>query len=113
MAGLVWFCSALFFEFLGPFNLFSEPLRLMLVELGFWALIAIAEDLILTAPERIARIAARAHRLRILAPPLPLPLFSVQLVRRAGSDDAALRWLRGRIVDAAAMIASAPAPGTR
>jgi DNA-binding transcriptional LysR family regulator len=76
-------------------------------------LVVAQTDLILTAPERIARIAARAHRLRILAPPLALPSFSVQLVRRAGSDDAALRWLRGRIVDAAALIASAPAPVTR
>jgi DNA-binding transcriptional LysR family regulator len=76
-------------------------------------LVVAQTDLILTAPERIARIAARAHRLRILAPPLALPSFSVQLVRRAGSDDAALRWLRGRIVEAAALIASAAAPVTR
>ena len=27
MAGLVWFCSALVFEFVGPFNLFAEPPR--------------------------------------------------------------------------------------
>jgi hypothetical protein len=49
MAGLVWFCSALFFEFLGPFNLFSEPPRLVLVELTFWALIALAEATALAA----------------------------------------------------------------
>jgi hypothetical protein len=49
MAGLIWFCSALFFEFVGPFNLFAEPPRLGLVELGFWALIMLAEATALTA----------------------------------------------------------------
>lgn len=65
------------------------------------ALIA-KSDLILTLPKRVARIAARTHGLRVLAPPLELASFAVQMVWPAGSEsDAGSLWLRGRMVEAA------------
>ena len=42
-AALVFVLSYGFWEFFTPFNLFGEPLRLLVVELGFWATIALAE----------------------------------------------------------------------
>lgn len=43
-AGLLFFMSFLFWEFFTPFNQFGEPLRLIALELLFWAIIAIAES---------------------------------------------------------------------
>lgn len=43
LAGLLFFMTFFFWEFFTPFNLFGEPLRLVALELLFWALIAIAE----------------------------------------------------------------------
>lgn len=42
-AVLVFVLSYLFWEFFTPFNQFGEPLRLVLLELGFWTTIALAE----------------------------------------------------------------------
>ena len=42
-AGLLWFMIFLFWEFFTPLNQFGEPLPLILLELSFWALIALAE----------------------------------------------------------------------
>ena len=43
-------------------------------------------DLILTLPERVARMASRMHGLRLLAPPLELKPFEVQMVWHARSE---------------------------
>lgn len=43
LAAIMWTLSYLFFEFLGPFNLLGEPLPLVALELGFWALAAFVE----------------------------------------------------------------------
>ncbi len=52
--------SSLFWEFFTPFNLFSEPLSLIFLELIFWAAVSIAEALAIAAvfewkPARVAR----------------------------------------------------------
>jgi hypothetical protein len=47
LAGLQFFMTFLFWEFFTPFNQFGEPLRLVALELFFWALIAIADALVI------------------------------------------------------------------
>ena len=42
-AGLLFFMTFVYWEFFTPFNLFGEPLRLIAIELLFWAAIALAE----------------------------------------------------------------------
>lgn len=42
MATLVFFLSYFFWEFFTPFNQFGEPLKLIALELTFWATIALA-----------------------------------------------------------------------
>jgi hypothetical protein len=49
LALTLWFVSALFFEFLAPFNLLHEPLRVQVWELLFWALSCIAEATVIVA----------------------------------------------------------------
>lgn len=49
LAALVFFLSFLFFEFFTPFNMFGEPILLVVLELIFWAAIAIAEALAIAA----------------------------------------------------------------
>jgi hypothetical protein len=49
MAGLVFFLSFLFWEFFTPFNQFGEPLKLIGLELLFWAMIAAAEGFAISA----------------------------------------------------------------
>jgi len=57
-AGLLFFMTFLFWEFFTPFNQFGEPLRLIALELSFWAAIAIAEALVIaTIMERGAKAA--------------------------------------------------------
>jgi DNA-binding transcriptional LysR family regulator len=68
-------------------------------------IVVAGSDLILTLPERIARLMARGQRLRILPPPLELAPFTVQMVWRGSPDDAALAWLRGQLTQSAATIA--------
>ncbi len=48
-AGLYFFMTFLFWEFFTPFNQFGEPLPLIALELSFWALIALAESLVIAA----------------------------------------------------------------
>lgn len=48
LAGLVFFLSFLFWEFFTPFNQFGEPWPLIALELSFWAVIAIAEGLVIS-----------------------------------------------------------------
>jgi hypothetical protein len=48
-AALYFFMTFLFWEFFTPFNQFGEPLPLILLELSFWALIALAESLVIAA----------------------------------------------------------------
>jgi hypothetical protein len=49
MAGLVFFLSFLYWEFFTPFNQFGEPLKLIGLELLFWAMIAAAEGFAISA----------------------------------------------------------------
>jgi hypothetical protein len=46
---LVFVMTFLFWEFFTPFNLFGEPLHLIVLELLFWALIALADGLTIAA----------------------------------------------------------------
>lgn len=46
LALVIWGVSCLFFEFLGPFNLLGEPVPLVALELGFWAVTALAEAMV-------------------------------------------------------------------
>ena len=39
----------MFWEFFTPFNQFGEPLPLVALELGFWAIIALAEAFVIAA----------------------------------------------------------------
>jgi hypothetical protein len=48
-AGLVFVMTFLFWEFFTPFNLFGEPLHLIALELVFWACIALADGLTISA----------------------------------------------------------------
>lgn len=49
MATLVFFLSYFFWEFFTPFNQFGEPLKLIALELTFWATIALAESFTLAS----------------------------------------------------------------
>jgi hypothetical protein len=49
IALLIFFLSFLFWEFFTPFNQFGEPWLLVGLELVFWAVIALAEGLVLAA----------------------------------------------------------------
>lgn len=49
MAALIFFLSFLFWEFFTPFNQFGEPVPLILLELMFWAAIALAEAFVIAA----------------------------------------------------------------
>jgi hypothetical protein len=44
---LIFFFSYVFFEFFTPFNMFGEPLSLILVELLFWGLTALSESAVI------------------------------------------------------------------
>jgi DNA-binding transcriptional LysR family regulator len=58
-------------------------------------------DLIVTLPTRVARMAAVAHGLRVLPPPIELTSFAVQMVWHVvARDDAASHWLREAVVAA-------------
>jgi len=46
---LVFVMTFLFWEFFTPFNLLGEPLELIALELGFWALIALADGFAIAA----------------------------------------------------------------
>jgi hypothetical protein len=47
LAMTLWVMSALFFEFLGPFNLLHEPFRVQVWELLFWALSCTTEAVVI------------------------------------------------------------------
>ena len=65
--------------------------------------LVIAEnDLVLTVGRRLAARLAATHGLVLVDPPLPMPSFAVTLYWHArNQDDAAHRWMRQRLVDAA------------
>ncbi len=46
---LIFVTSFLFWEFFTPFNQFGEPLGLIAIELSFWALIAVADGMAISA----------------------------------------------------------------
>jgi hypothetical protein len=48
-AVLYFFMTFFFWEFFTPFNQFGEPLPLIFLELSFWALIAMAQSLVMVA----------------------------------------------------------------
>jgi len=55
MAGLIFLMTFLFWEFFTPFNLFGEPVGLILAELVFWAAIALGEGFAMAAVQETAR----------------------------------------------------------
>lgn len=58
-------------------------------------------DLVLTAPERLARHLARPLRLAVIEAPLPLPRYTLSQVWAARADgDDALAWFRGLVAEA-------------
>ncbi|MFP3889817.1 hypothetical protein [uncultured Ralstonia sp.] len=60
-AGLNFVLGYLFFEVFTPINMLGEPLVLVLAELGFWAVIALAEACVIAAlMERSASSRAQA-----------------------------------------------------
>jgi DNA-binding transcriptional LysR family regulator len=62
-------------------------------------------DLVVTLGERIARTFAEELPLRVLAPPLPLPPFTMSAVWHDRFEgDGAHAWLRGQVLDAATEI---------
>ena len=61
-AGLTFVLSFAFFEFFTPVNMLGEPLVLVLAELGFWAIIALAEAYVIAVI-----LERRAHPLRARA----------------------------------------------
>ncbi len=64
--------------------------------------IVASSDLILTAPTRVLRPLAGPFRLRLLAPPLELPRFTIwQAWHPRVHDDPAHAWFRGKIAEAA------------
>jgi len=48
-SGLVFVMTFLFWEFFTPYNMFSEPLHLIALELVFWACIALADGFSIAA----------------------------------------------------------------
>jgi len=48
-ATIVFLMSFLFWEFFTPFNQFGEPVGLIAIELSFWALIALADGVAISA----------------------------------------------------------------
>jgi hypothetical protein len=49
LALLIWFFSLFFFELMGPYNLFAEPLPLVALELLFWAICALGASAVMVA----------------------------------------------------------------
>lgn len=54
---LIWFFSLLFFEFQGPYNLLSEPIPLLLLELLFWMVCAFGGAAVIVAMNGRGKIA--------------------------------------------------------
>ncbi len=52
LAAVIWGLSCAFFELLGPANLLGEPPVLVALELGFWAVAALAEAAVVVALQR-------------------------------------------------------------
>lgn len=64
-------------------------------------------DAILTLPEWVARRIAPRLGLRILAPPIPLPGFVLDLIWHQARDDDALSWLRSVLMEEADSVRAA------
>lgn len=57
-AVVIWALMALHFEFHTPFNMFGEPIALVAVELGFWAIVLLVHGMalpFLAGPKAAAR----------------------------------------------------------
>jgi hypothetical protein len=48
-AAILWALMALYFEFQTPFNMFHEPISLVLLELFFWAIVLLVEGVLLSS----------------------------------------------------------------
>jgi len=79
------------------------------------ALLLVSEsDAVVTLPERVARTMEERLRLKVLAPPLHLPPYTLSLVWHPRLDgDPAHRWLREAVVQAARAAAPGTHPGAR
>jgi hypothetical protein len=60
LGAVIWGLSCAFFELLGPVNLLGEPLGLAALELGFWAVAALAEAVVVVFLVRHPRREERA-----------------------------------------------------
>ena len=70
-----------------------------------------ATDVVLTIPERVARRVAEFLPLRIIAPPAPVPGFTMSLMwHERRHHDAAHAWMRAQVVEVAKTIAGRDAP---
>jgi DNA-binding transcriptional LysR family regulator len=68
-------------------------------------LVVAESDFVSTGPERLARLSAARHPIRIVPAPLPVPAFTVHLTWHARLDnDPAHQWLRGVIARVSASI---------
>ncbi|MDA0867849.1 MAG: hypothetical protein O2890_15895 [Cyanobacteria bacterium] len=48
-AAILWALMALYFEFHTPFNMFREPISLVLLELVFWAIVLLVEGVLISS----------------------------------------------------------------
>ncbi len=59
-------------------------------------LVVATSDLVLTLPERVARVFAESYGLRVLEPPFPVPTFAIwQIWHERRRKEPAHAWLRG------------------
>jgi DNA-binding transcriptional LysR family regulator len=79
------------------------------------ALLMVAEsDAVVTLPERVARAVEERFALRLLDPPVPLQPYTLSLVWHPRMDgDAAHRWLRETVLEAARIAAPGRHAGAR
>jgi DNA-binding transcriptional LysR family regulator len=89
----------------------TRHVALRIVDFLVAPLVVAESDLVLTVPERIARVFARSHGLRVLEPPAspkgpgsvrPFPSFSMwQIWHQRRRQEPAHEWLRGMLSDVA------------
>ena len=48
-AAILWALMALYFEFHAPFNIFHEPISLVLLELIFWVIVVLVEGILISS----------------------------------------------------------------
>lgn len=59
-AAILWALMALYFEFHAPFNMFGEPILLVVLELLFWVVVLLTEGILLSLIYGKRRVPARS-----------------------------------------------------